>query len=481
MTSGSGGNGSDCDDDAITLNRSTEKVKNAMGSMTLKPEKSVAKDTDSSDAPFNDDVDEPLEEQCARSSFSSPGKFTYRDRLRQRLSLRTRLERKKSRSRSSSFRRCRNKNKCKNNSDANSIRTEETNEGSSTTEGDNNNKTPTANKMKVRVLHGQTNLSDDLDSDDDIRLDRTVRNCSFRRTADNDVDNAVVRLSRQVRYGRRGQFPPLNPTTNNIRLHIYDLVTSDSVMDVMGCNFPIGKCLGSCNDGLHALGTGVYHCGVEVNGIEYAYGMNDVEGASGVFTCIPKHSPGYEYRQTLNFGDRRIAKKMWITVQKEREEEKKVEALPGSSNMKKEEVFRQIDSYIDGRTIMQTMASEYKGLDYDLLRKNCCTFARDACLRLGVKEDEIPNWFMNLAGVGAQTQDSLKPLQGMLTFGPEELNPSTVAVLNPISPTQAGFEVIAQNAETSHTEMEIVRIEEAVADQSRNGKVGLRRTLSWTY
>mmetsp|Transcript_3338 Transcript_3338/g.4463 ORF Transcript_3338/g.4463 Transcript_3338/m.4463 type:complete len:131 (+) Transcript_3338:2-394(+) len=130
---------------------------------------------------------------------------------------------------------------------------------------------------------------------------------------------------------------------------------------------------------------------------------------------------------------------------------------------------------------MQTMASEYKGLDYDLLRKNCCTFARDACLRLGVKEDEIPNWFMNLAGVGAQTQDSLKPLQGMLTFGPEELNPSTVAVLNPISPTQAGFEVIAQNAETSHTEMEIVRIEEAVADQSRNGKVGLRRTLSWTY
>jgi hypothetical protein len=52
------------------------------------------------------------------------------------------------------------------------------------------------------------------------------------------------------------------------------------------------------------------------------------------------------------------------------------------------------------------MAGDYMGTDYDLLRKNCCTFAYDACIQLGVSEEEIPSWFFNLASAGAATQDA---------------------------------------------------------------------------
>jgi hypothetical protein len=61
---------------------------------------------------------------------------------------------------------------------------------------------------------------------------------------------------------------------------------------------------------------------------------------------------------------------------------------------------------VDGREVLREMADDYLGMDYDLLRKNCCTFGHDACLRLGVKEEEIPSWFRNLCVAGASTQDA---------------------------------------------------------------------------
>lgn len=67
----------------------------------------------------------------------------------------------------------------------------------------------------------------------------------------------------------------------------------------------------------------------------------------------------------------------------------------------------------DGREIVRAMASDYMGMEYDLLRKNCCTFAHDACIRLGIHEAEIPTWFHNLAAAGAVTQDAANS-----TFGP---------------------------------------------------------------
>lgn len=74
---------------------------------------------------------------------------------------------------------------------------------------------------------------------------------------------SLLRLSRQVRYGTRGQVPPTK--MNTIMLHIYDLLPTETIMQFgWGCEFPIGQCFNAMNDGLYELGTGAYHCGIEV-------------------------------------------------------------------------------------------------------------------------------------------------------------------------------------------------------------------------
>lgn len=181
--------------------------------------------------------------------------------------------------------------------------------------------------------------------------------------------------------------------TNRIRLHVYDLIAEETIMQLpWGLVFPIGQCFNAVNSGLHTLGTGAYHVGIEINGIEYAYGANSTSGLTGVFTCMPMSSPGYQYRTTIELGDRALIRKV----------------QPSRSRRGDDIHYRMqqpTERYVDGREVVREMALEYMGLDYDLLRKNCVTFAHDACLRLGVKEEEIPDWFRNLCVAGASVQD----------------------------------------------------------------------------
>lgn len=300
---------------------------------------------------------------------------------------------------------------------------------------------------------------------------RAVQSASRRGMAEMDLyeekptkqESAFVRVSRQVRSR-----PP--PRRNRVLLHIYDLIHDETVMLLpFGLTFPLGQCFSACNSGLHALGTGAYHCGVEVNNIEYAYGSSPVEGTSGVFTCIPKHSPGYQYRTTLDFGARSVRRCSWVE--------------PKGSESGYEE-----DSFLDGGEIMKKMASQYLGVHYDLLRKNCCTFARDACLRLGVKEEEIPTWFMNLADAGAATQDvakmSIIPITTMLSMMEEE----EVGSSEYQEECETGFEVIAKRSDAcvDRTKMDVVKVLGSVdlekhQDDDIDVSLALRRTLSWQY
>ena len=207
--------------------------------------------------------------------------------------------------------------------------------------------------------------------------------------------SASIRSGAVPRRGPALQTP--TTTTNSVRIHVYDLLPKDAEIELFswGCHVPIGQCLVTMNDGLHALGSGAYHVGVEVNGVEFAYGANDVPSLSGVFTCHPRTSPGYQYRTTLDFGDR----------------------ISSTSRIDGTTTY-------DGHQIMQGMAREYLGCDYDLLRRNCCTFARDACLRLGVTEHEIPSWFLHLSNAGADAHDvvnnveaaAVEPLKRMLSL-----------------------------------------------------------------
>ena len=120
-------------------------------------------------------------------------------------------------------------------------------------------------------------------------------------------DEMLLRLARQARFGRgRGEVSTTNSDddsgrVNEVKIHVYDLLTKDSLVEVpyFNCQFPIGQCFRIVNSGCHTLGTGAYHVGVEINGVEYAFGANNIIGMSGIFTCVPKESPGYEYRKCV--------------------------------------------------------------------------------------------------------------------------------------------------------------------------------------
>lgn len=207
-----------------------------------------------------------------------------------------------------------------------------------------------------------------------------------------------------------------------------------------------------------------------------------MEGTTGVFSCIPKQSPGFEYRTTLDFGSRPLTKRSWVRV-----------AQKDTNTC----VYREVVTYIDGREVMKEMAKEYLGPDYDLLRRNCCTFARDASLRLGIREDEIPSWFMNLADAGAATHDvavmTLKPITSMLS-GIEDDDDSIIDTGRKEEKDEGetfGFEVVA-NAKEGRTlyEMELnviealdtegrVGVEPSCGGRGERGPIEVRRTCSW--
>jgi PPPDE putative peptidase domain len=294
-------------------------------------------------------------------------------------------------------------------------------------------------------------------------------------------NQSLQRLSRTVRYGRRGELPIPTSKTNQVRLHVYDLITNDTIMQLpFGCDFPIGRCFQSINNGLQALGTGAYHCGIEVNGIEYAYGANDFVGATGVFTCVPKHSPGYQHRALIDFGRRTLSNKKWVTVSKNIQDET-------TGTLKTIDTYEQVEEFIDGHDVLRQMALEYRGTDYDLLENNCCTFARDACLRLGIPEEEIPTWFMHLANLGAITRDAA---QKTFTAALGRKNAATSATENTATtcpnsgePYQTdemdGFEVVWDHSNANILVMD--SIDEIVQDFPNLEIYGVRRTRSWTY
>ena len=172
-------------------------------------------------------------------------------------------------------------------------------------------------------------------------------------------------------------------------------------------------------------------------------------------------------------------------------------------------VYREVETFVEGHQLMHQMAREYMGCDYDLLRKNCCTFARDACIRLGVKKDEIPSWFLSLAEAGVATESCVagiefnvvSPLKRILSgTDADDAEDSEIYEIED-GKNCGGFEVIAKKKRGSrqNTDLEIVRIvdsagqsttphvnkrihQKPVDENSAFGNaIGIRHTLSWTY
>jgi hypothetical protein len=138
-----------------------------------------------------------------------------------------------------------------------------------------------------------------------------------------------------------------------VLLHIYDVSQEDSV-------HKINKWLAHRKNPLKF--GGIFHAGVEINGLEWSFGASDKETVPGISCCEPRSHAQHRYRETVVLKPSKLSKG-------------------------------------DVGELLSKMLEEYPGDDYDLLRRNCCHFADDFCRRLGA--GGIPSWVHRLARVGA--------------------------------------------------------------------------------
>lgn len=115
------------------------------------------------------------------------------------------------------------------------------------------------------------------------------------------------------------------------------------------------------NDFIYWAGFGVFHSGVEVHGVEYAYGVHDLP-TSGVFEVEPGQCSGFKFRKSV---------------------------LVGTTRLDPNEV----------REFFERHTATYTGDTYHLVMKNCNHFCEDICYKLTGKK--IPKWVNRLAKLGS--------------------------------------------------------------------------------
>jgi len=109
---------------------------------------------------------------------------------------------------------------------------------------------------------------------------------------------------------------------------------------------------------LDSLGLGLFHSGIEVYGKEWSYGGTS-EDATGIFWLAPRTATP-EFKEAIKLGE--------ITLSRS-------------------EVSKVLDE----------MRPMWRGLDYNLLNKNCNHFSETFAARLGL---EIPEWVNRAARLG---------------------------------------------------------------------------------
>jgi len=153
-------------------------------------------------------------------------------------------------------------------------------------------------------------------------------------------------------WGAKRQWDPI--TAVPVELHVYNIGTSGR-----------GKCI---NRLLRPLGTGAFHCAVEVYNCEWSFSdTTSRKEITGVFKCQPRQCKGHTYCESV---------------------------LMGRTSCSEAEVL----------AILELLQQDWQVADYDLLRRNCCHFADELCWRLGV--GAIPTWVTNLAASAANVEDA---------------------------------------------------------------------------
>ncbi|XP_010244325.1 PREDICTED: deSI-like protein At4g17486 [Nelumbo nucifera] len=115
------------------------------------------------------------------------------------------------------------------------------------------------------------------------------------------------------------------------------------------------------NGYVYWAGLGVFHSGVEVHGVEYAFGAHDYP-SSGVFEVEPRQCPGFKFRKSI---------------------------FMGTTCLDPTQV----------REFMEHHSTNYNGDTYHLIVKNCNHFCKDICYKL--TGNPIPKWVNRLARIGS--------------------------------------------------------------------------------
>merc|ERR1719460_2055247 len=182
------------------------------------------------------------------------------------------------------------------------------------------------------------------------------------------VECAVVLLpflqDASDRAGRAQVGPELDVLPPNmVQLHVYDVSKDEKIGSINRWLAPRSSPL--------KFG-GVFHAGVEVYGLEWAYGYTNCDTHPGIHSTLPMSHTSHTYRQSV---------------------------LLGPTTLTAEEVAE----------LISEMAEEWLGTEYDLLHRNCCTFADTFARCLLVRR--IPRWVHRLARVGATVDTAWAKVQ----------------------------------------------------------------------
>ncbi|CAN6306127.1 unnamed protein product [Urochloa humidicola] len=115
------------------------------------------------------------------------------------------------------------------------------------------------------------------------------------------------------------------------------------------------------NGYVYWAGLGIFHSGIEVHGVEYAFGAHDYS-ISGVFEVEPRQCPGFKFRKSIYMGTTCL-------------------------------------DPLQIREFMEIQSVNYNGDTYHLISKNCNHFCEDICKKL--TGNLIPKWVNRLARMGA--------------------------------------------------------------------------------
>lgn len=194
--------------------------------------------------------------------------------------------------------------------------------------------------------------------------ERRARASNTTAVSSKSESGEILACKKQEQGVSRGEIVPKEKETFRgglpVFVHIYDVSQEDSVKK-------INKYLASRYSPIKF--GGIFHAGVEVNGLEWSYGVSYTDTVPGLSCIEPRTHPAHSYRQTVQLRQTKM-------------------------------------NAVEIADLLSTLIEEYPGDDYCLLRRNCCHFADDFCRRLGA--GRIPGWIHRLARLGARVDGALQ-------------------------------------------------------------------------